>query len=77
MGWPWDSKDDGCGYPFDGTKTPPSGHSTALLKVPTNQLKRWLQKARDNGGVYQPWGWHRDFTVAQLTAELRTREPAK
>jgi hypothetical protein len=55
--------------------TPPKRRtrSTALKPVPTIQLKKWLVKARKDGGVYQPRGWGRHFTIANLTAELHTR----
>jgi len=63
------------GWPFKGDGTRGNSKSVALLDVPTRQLKAWLRKARESGGVFVHGGWKRDFTVAQLTAELRTREP--
>jgi hypothetical protein len=63
------------GWPWKGDGTRGNSKSVALLDVPTRQLKAWLRKARESGGVFVHGGWKRDFTVAQLTAELRTREP--
>jgi hypothetical protein len=65
----------GTGWPWNGIGEKRQSKSAALLNVSTEQLKVWIKKARDNGGVIRPGkGWQRDFTVAQLTAELRSRE---
>ncbi len=54
-----------------------SGHkttSTALHDVPEAQLRSWMSKARRDGGAYKPTGWGREFTIANMSAELARRK---
>lgn len=62
MGWPW-----------NGTADKKTTTSTALHDVPERQLRAWMRKARAHGGVHHPHGWGRDFTIANLSAELARR----
>ena len=57
--------------PWHGTTV--SSPTVVLCDVPTKQLRAWLKKARKDGGAIRPSGWQRDFTVANLTAELARR----
>ena len=80
------------GWPFGATKNDPEPfreatesmpHQTPkpgqkkLQDIPDRQLRAWLVKARDNGGVYMPHGHYRHYTVAQLTAEKARRAREK
>lgn len=44
-----------------------------LEEVPTRQLRAWIRKARERGMGLRPPGYGRDFSVAQLSAELALR----
>ncbi len=63
MGWPWNGPRD---------KKPTT--STSLHEVPERQLRAWMGIARaKGGGIYQPQGWGRHFTIANMSAELARR----
>jgi len=64
-------------WPWTGDKKENKMKSTALHDVPERQLRAWMKKARNNGGVYRPSGWGRHFTIANMSAELARRERKK
>ena len=45
------------------------------MGVPTKALLAWLRSARTHkgSGFYHPPGWGREFSIANLTAELSQR----
>ena len=54
---------------------PKAGRTTSLMAVPTRRIERWLRTARSHRhfNSFQPRNWGRDFSIANLVAELSQR----